>query len=578
MSELDRGECLYLAGGQYLGRIQARHLESFNERHQADLARPQLDASTGLDGAIVSDGCRGIVIELNDGWPSFNVYRLARRALRSKKRVWFYWPRESAIESVDSERLGSYFRQMLFVRMALRARRFLRPLKGVVGSRLFPGWPRPGDEVDSRFTPRPVRFNARIADGRIQGTGVYMRTDFWAKISSGGSYGHTCYLAKAIRKISDNLVCFMPQRYELLDEIGLRQIVIDQPFEYSNEEAIIAASDYYYRSLKAAFQLYEPAFIYERLCLGNTAGARLSSELQIPYIVEYNGSEASMLRSFDGTSYRHEQTYLEREMQAFRQATLISVVSSVIMDTLVARGVDARKILVNPNGVDLDAYTPPANEEKTRLRSRFGWHDGHVVIGFIGTFGGWHGIDVLASAMPMICESCPDVRWLIVGDGKLRHLIEAAMTQGGIGDRVFLAGRVPQREGATLLGACDIYVSPHSSHMVDSRFFGSPTKVFEYMAMAGGIVASDLEQIGEVLSPALRVADLARGDAIVSNQRAVLCTPGDVKEFAAAVAGLSRRPDIARELGRNSRRAAAEEFSWDAHASRLVRKLCQMEG
>ena len=44
--------------------------------------------------------------------------------------------------------------------------------------------------------------------------------------------------------------------------------------------------------------------------------------------------------------------------------------------------------------------------------------------------------------------------------------------------------------------------------MVDSRFFGSPTKIFEYMAMGGGIVASDLEQIGEVLSPALRVADL----------------------------------------------------------------------
>ena len=66
-------------------------------------------------------------------------------------------------------------------------------------------------------------------------------------------------------------------------------------------------------------------------------------------------------------------------------------------------------------------------------------------------------------------------------------------------------GRVPQAEGARLLKACDLYVSPHNTHMVDSRFFGSPTKIFEYMAMAGGIVASDLEQIGEVLSPALRV-------------------------------------------------------------------------
>ena len=58
-------------------------------------------------------------------------------------------------------------------------------------------------------------------------------------------------------------------------------------------------------------------------------------------------------------------------------------------------------------------------------------------------------------------------------------------------------------KGARLLKACDIYVSPHSAHMIDSKFFGSPTKVFEYMAIGGGIVASDLEQIGQVLSPSL---------------------------------------------------------------------------
>ena len=83
-----------------------------------------------------------------------------------------------------------------------------------------------------------------------------------------------------------------------------------------------------------------------------------------------------------------------------------------------------------------------------------------------------------------------------------------------------------RRDGARLLKACDIYVSPHNTHMVDGRFFGSPTKIFEYMAMGGGIVASDLEQIGEVLSPALRVGDLSSGDLTVADQRSVLCTPG----------------------------------------------------
>ena len=63
--------------------------------------------------------------------------------------------------------------------------------------------------------------------------------------------------------------------------------------------------------------------------------------------------------------------------------------------------------------------------------------------------------------------------------------------------------------------------SPHSSHMRDSKFFGSPTKVFEYMALGGGIVASDLEQIGQVLSPALTPEDASAAVA-VTDERAVL--------------------------------------------------------
>jgi ubiquinone/menaquinone biosynthesis C-methylase UbiE len=105
--------------------------------------------------------------------------------------------------------------------------------------------------------------------------------------------------------------------------------------------------------------------------------------------------------------------------------------------------------------------------------------------------------------------------------------------------------------------------------MVDSKFFGSPTKIFEYMAMAGGIVASDLEQIGEVLSPALRLADLARPDLTVADQRSVLCSPGNIDEFVAAVVGLARRPDVAAALGRNARQAVADHYSWQHHVSRL---------
>jgi hypothetical protein len=77
-----------------------------------------------------------------------------------------------------------------------------------------------------------------------------------------------------------------------------------------------------------------PAYIYERICLGNYCGAQLSHELGIPYIVEYNGSEVSMFRSVRRQALRlRERSYIQAEQAAFRQATLISVVSQVIKDS-----------------------------------------------------------------------------------------------------------------------------------------------------------------------------------------------------------------------------------------------------
>ena len=105
--------------------------------------------------------------------------------------------------------------------------------------------------------------------------------------------------------------------------------------------------------------------------------------------------------------------------------------------------------------------------------------------------------------------------------------------------------------------------------MVDSPFFGSPTKIFEYMALGGGIVASDLEQIGEVLGPALRATALTQPASSVIHERAVLCTPGDVDEFVDAVVHLIERPEIGAALGRNARQAVVDHYSWTKHVERL---------
>src|SRR5262249_49374629 len=160
------------------------------------------------------------------------------------------------------------------------------------------------------------------------------------------------------------------------------------PSATCNEDDIAVATPYYFNLLRPAFEELRPAFIYERSCLGNYAGALLSAAFHVPYILEYNGSEISMRRSFEGSGYIYEAEYLEAEALAFEQATLITVVSAEIRKSLVARGVDPAKILINPNGVDLDAYAPAVPDERAAIRSGLGYDSSDRVVGFTGTFGG----------------------------------------------------------------------------------------------------------------------------------------------------------------------------------------------
>ncbi len=584
---------LYLAPGlDRRGEFADASLAGFTERHRLILPFTKLEPVDPDSIDSIGPNFAGVVVEMLNGWPWPAHLRLAKRWVRAGKRAFFYWPGESAIEVADEERLHSYWYLCLGVWAGTHALSFLRRFPGL-GPGLVYRLAGPSDEtsaptsvsevvqqqtalegLDAILTnpiPADLRPALKRDAGRwsVKGRGVYLRTDYWGKISSGGSYGHTCHVAHELAKASGDFVCFMAHRYGLLDEMGLRQVLVRPPFEECGEESLLLATPHYYAQLRAAIEALAPAYIYERAVLGNFAGAQLSRELAIPYLLEYNGSEISMNKSFGSGAYAHEADFLRIEEAAFRQAAVISVISDPVKADVVGRGIDPAKVLVNPNGVDTKRYRPPAPEEKAALRASLDFAANDRVIGFIGTFGGWHGIDTLAEALPLICDRAPHARFLLIGDGYKKPLVDETINRHRLWHRVRCTGNVPQQEGTNLLKACDIFVSPHNAHMVDSRFFGSPTKIFEYMGMGAGIVASDLEQIGEVLSPALRPSELADPPAI-GKQRSILCTPGNLAEFVDAVVFLCDRPDVAAALGANARKAAEDEFAWSHHVQRLL--------
>jgi glycosyltransferase involved in cell wall biosynthesis len=128
----------------------------------------------------------------------------------------------------------------------------------------------------------------------------------------------------------------------------------------------------------------------------------------------------------------------------------------------------------------------------------------------------------LAEAIKLIPADLP-ARFLLVGSGSLHGEVEQLLRPEVAARRVIFTGAVPHERVPPLLDACDMLVSPHIPLADGSDFFGSPTKIFEYMAMGKGIVASRLGQIGEVLA---------------HNETALLVEPGNVSELAAAIVKL----------------------------------------
>lgn len=294
----------------------------------------------------------------------------------------------------------------------------------------------------------------------------------------------------------------------------------------------------------------KPDFIYQRYARFSWAGVVAAQSVQRPLFLEYNGSEVWVGRHWDHVG---SLDLLERyERLNLQAAARIFVVSEVERRNLEARGVPSEKIVVNPNGVDADLFRPGIGGAE--VRQELGIDERDVVAGFVGTFGPWHGVVQLAEAIKLIPAHVP-VRFLLVGSGSLHGEVERLLEAEVASGRVIFTGAVAHERVPQLLDACDILVSPHIPLADGSDFFGSPTKVFEYMAMGKGIVASRLGQIGEVLA---------------HEETALLVEPGNVNQLARAIVRLVESRELREGLGKNSREVAVQKHTWTRNAERVL--------
>ncbi len=283
------------------------------------------------------------------------------------------------------------------------------------------------------------------------------------------------------------------------------------------------------------------------------AGLRAARRLNLPFVYEIRafwedaavgngtGSEGSI-------KYRLTRALENRVVAG---ADTVFTICQGLRDDLVSRGHDGGKIRLSPNGVDLTLFgEPPARDDA--LAAKIGIGEGPV-IGFIGSFYDYEGLDDLIAAMPLLRERHPDAQLLLVGggpmDARLRAQAAASSASGGI---VF-TGRVPHGEVERYYSLVDVLAYPRKKSRLTDLV--TPLKPLEAMAQKRIVAASDVGGHRELIE-----------DGVTG----LLFAPGDPQAMATALAyfidAKGRWPAM-RDAGR---RHVAEKHDWARNIDRYL--------
>ena len=176
------------------------------------------------------------------------------------------------------------------------------------------------------------------------------------------------------------------------------------------------------------------------------------------------------------------------ETRAIRQAGHVFTICEGLRSDIVDRGVPSTKVTVIPNAVDVQGFQL-AQAAEPALQARWGLQ-GRTVVGFIGSFYAYEGLDLLVAALPLLLKSRPDIVLLLVGGGPQDAALKAQAQALGLGDHVVFTGRVPHAEVNRYYDLIDVLAYPrHSMRLTE---LVTPLKPLEAMAQGHLFVASDV--------------------------------------------------------------------------------------
>ena len=225
--------------------------------------------------------------------------------------------------------------------------------------------------------------------------------------------------------------------------------------------------------------------------LDGMAALRIGKKLDIPVIYEIRAfwEDASVGNGTGREGSLRYRLTKQLETHAVKAADAVAVICEGLRRDLIARGIDADKITVSPNGVDLDLFgDPPPRDDALAESLDLAADD--AVIGYIGSFYDYEGIDDLIAAMPALVAAQPKARLLLVGGGPMEAALKAQAAASPAAPHIHFVGRVPHEEVERYYSLIDILAYPRKKMRLTDLV--TPLKPLEAMAQGKLVAASDV--------------------------------------------------------------------------------------
>ncbi len=278
---------------------------------------------------------------------------------------------------------------------------------------------------------------------------------------------------------------------------------------------------------------------------------RVGRKLGIPVVYEIRAFWEDAAVDHGSTKEGSLRYRLTRALEtwAVKHADAVTVICEGLRNDLVARGIPPGKITIIPNAVDIDKFAVGGKPD-VELKMKLGLGNSHV-LGFIGSFYAYEGLDLLIVALPTILKHIPDVKVLLVGGGPQDAALKQQVMALDLKDRVIFTGRVPHGEVNRYYDLIDVLV--YARHPMRLTELVTPLKPLEAMAQGRLMVASDVGGHKELIQ---------------DGKTGVLFRAGNAGDLASKVVGLLKYEQGWDSMKRNGRQFVESERNWPASVAR----------